>query len=112
MVKPIQPVILRYHSRTFMDEPCVMLFIPDMEVNLGMIACYARIGQHSEASVAYYYETKAITHAPAALQKEGEALVEEYRAICARHGQRMKVVKRDSMVYTEKRYGRYRRDNA
>jgi hypothetical protein len=29
-----------------------------MPANWGNVVCYARVGQHSEASLAYYYETR------------------------------------------------------
>lgn len=39
----------------------VMAFFPEMCCNYGMICCYQRIGQHSEASMAYYNCTEKAT---------------------------------------------------
>ncbi len=52
-----------------------ILFLPDAEVNFGMIGCYSHIGQHSEASLDYYRDTRA--------PKDGECddLLREYASI-------------------------------
>ena len=35
-----------------------ILFIEGDDANFGMITCYAHLGQHSEASLDYYWDTK------------------------------------------------------
>ena len=39
----------------------VNAFMPDAEVNPGMIGCYAHVGQHSDASLDYYREGRLAT---------------------------------------------------
>jgi hypothetical protein len=52
-----------------------ILFLPDDEANPGRIACYVRVGQHSEADLGYYRTTKPDkTGACADLIKEYENL--------------------------------------
>jgi hypothetical protein len=52
-----------------------VLFITDAPANYGNIVCYAHLGQHSEASVAYYRETKP------AKRGECDGLLREYASI-------------------------------
>ena len=62
----------------------VEAFLPDVDVNRGMIMCYAHIGQHSEASLDYYREGRPAT------PKEYASLKRELTGI----GYKLQVVKR------------------
>lgn len=54
----------------------VVAFIPESTVNYGHILSYMHIGQHSEASLQYYWETvKATEEEYKPLLKADEALV-------------------------------------
>jgi hypothetical protein len=49
----------------------VMAFFPELPACYGMITCYQHIGQHSEASVMYYWDTtKALPSEYAELYEE------------------------------------------
>jgi len=41
-------------------ENKIIAFFPEVKVNPGMILSYAHIGQHSEASLSFYRETKPV----------------------------------------------------
>ena len=66
-------VIPRFHPK----HKEVLLFLPDNPANGGNIDCYAHIGQHSEASLDYYRETKPIP--PNRLVEAGR-LLREYES--------------------------------
>ena len=51
-------VIFRKSRNPYTEEWEVEAFFPDGHVNPGNIMCYAHVGQHSEASIEYYAETK------------------------------------------------------
>lgn len=53
----------------------VIAFLPELPANYGKIVCYAHMGQHSEASIEYYHDTKT------ALPSEYEPLHKELKAI-------------------------------
>ena len=57
-----------------------ILFLPDIEANPGMIACYAYLGQHGEASLDYYRKN---TRKPR--RGEADELVREYRALAGEY---------------------------
>lgn len=48
-----------YNPHTKRYEP--IAFIPEAHVSYGRIGCYQHIGQHSEADLAYYKQTKKAT---------------------------------------------------
>lgn len=48
-----------YNPHTERYEP--IAFIPEAHVSYGRIGCYQHIGQHSEADLAYYKQTKKAT---------------------------------------------------
>lgn len=48
-----------YNPNTKSYEP--IAFIPEAHVSYGRIGCYQHIGQHSEADLAYYKQTKKAT---------------------------------------------------
>ena len=50
--KAYNPYTKRYES---------VAFIPETSVSYGRICCYQHIGQHSEAALAYYNQTKKAT---------------------------------------------------
>ena len=52
-------------------------FLPDEPANVGCIACYATIGQHSEASLEYYWGTRKVDYST----PEVKALVNELISI-------------------------------
>lgn len=53
----------------------VVAFLPELPANRGNVVCYAHIGQHNEASMEYYHNTKT------ALPSEYEPLHKELKAI-------------------------------
>lgn len=63
------PVIYRIEGNKRTGRNAVAFF-PHANVNFGRIECYAHIGQHSEASLAYYTGTKKPKAADAALVDE------------------------------------------
>jgi hypothetical protein len=72
-----------------------ILFFPTYDVNRGEIACYAHMGQHSEACLTYYWGLRNPT---AAQEPLVAALVREYQGIIAT-GEELKRIKRDSSNY-------------
>lgn len=99
----IQPVMVRYHPGNTNTRE-VVLFVPDMDVNLGNIMCYAHVGQHSEASMEYYRETIPLLAAPLRFHAEGRELLREYAALCELHGYKLKVVARDTDTFRRQRW--------
>ena len=55
----------------------VVAFIPESTVNYGHILSYMHIGQHSEASLQYYWETVKAT------EEEYKSLLKELKSIYA-----------------------------
>lgn len=81
-----------------------ILFLPEYSANIGNIVCYSRIGQHSEACLAYYRGLKNppdTSEAKAALA----SLVHEYERLGppSEHC-RVKLAKRDSDKLRSARY--------
>ena len=56
-------------------EGNVIAFLPELRVNHGNIASYMHIGQHSEASLQYYWETVKAT------EEEYKPLLKELKSI-------------------------------
>lgn len=106
-MKPVQPVILRYHpgNEEMGIDPEVVLFIPDRYLtNPGFIMSYVHVGQHGEACMRYFKETKPIYRAPKKYLGLGEALLAEYRGICESAVETMKGVKRDTAKFRAARW--------
>lgn len=68
-------VIFRKSKNPYTNEYEVVAFFPEIEVNYGRILSYMHIGQHSEADLGFYHETKKATEA------EYKPLLEELKAI-------------------------------
>lgn len=56
-------VIFRKEKNPYTNEYEVIAFMPELPANYGRIVCYAHMGQHSEADVEYYHNTKKATKA-------------------------------------------------
>jgi len=79
-----------------------VLFLPDMSANRGYIACYAHMGQHSEASMDYYRRCRRV--APDKKERLAlAALIREYSGFL-HSSEHMELVRRDT-----KRFQRVRR---
>lgn len=68
-------VIFRKVKNPYTGEYEAVAFFPETEANHGNIMSYMHIGQHSEASLEFYWTTKKATEA------EYKPLLEELRAI-------------------------------
>lgn len=68
-------VIFRKVKNPYTNEYEVVAFFPEIEVNYGRILSYMHIGQHSEADLGFYHETKKVT------ETEYKPLLEELKAI-------------------------------
>ena len=68
-------VIFRKAKNPYTHEYEVIAFFPEIKANYGKILSYIHIGQHSEASVEFYWETKKAT------ETEYKSLLEELKAI-------------------------------
>lgn len=53
------PVVFRTEGKG--DDRSVIAFLPYTPANVGNLACYAHIGQHSQAAWAYYRRTRRAT---------------------------------------------------
>ncbi len=56
-------VIFRKVKNPYTKEYEVVAFFPEIEANYGRILSYMHIGQHGEASLEFYQETKKATEA-------------------------------------------------
>lgn len=65
-----------------------LLFLNDTPANAGCVSCYAHAGQHSEADISYYHETRP--------DHEGQCadLLREYRDLGGRYAAAMLVIRR------------------
>ncbi len=68
-------VIFRKAKNPYTKEYEVVAFFPEIEANYGRILSYMQIGQHSEADLGFYHETKKAT------EVEYKPLLEELKAI-------------------------------
>ena len=68
-------VIFRKAKNPFTHKYETVAFFPEATVNYGNILSYMHMGQHSEASVEFYWTTKKATEA------EYKPLLEELKAI-------------------------------
>lgn len=68
-------VIFRKAKNPYTHEYEVIAFFPECEVNYGKVLSYMHIGQHSEASIEFYWNTKKAT------TEEYKPLLEELKAI-------------------------------
>lgn len=68
-------VIFRKSKNPYTNEYEVVAFFPEFEANYGRILSYMHIGQHSEADLGFYHETKKAT------ETEYKPLLEELKAI-------------------------------
>lgn len=66
-------VIFRKAKNPYSKKYEVVAFFPEIEANYGNIMSYMHIGQHSEASVEFYWETKKAT------AEEYKSLLEELK---------------------------------
>lgn len=67
-------VIFRKSKNPYTKEYEVVAFFPEFEANYGRILSYMHIGQHGEADLGFYHETKKATEA------EYKPLLEELKA--------------------------------
>lgn len=51
-------VIFRKEKNDYTGDYDIIAFFPTLKANYGRVACYSHIGQHGEADILYYYETK------------------------------------------------------
>ena len=68
-------VIFRKVKNPYTKEYDVVAFFPQIEANYGYIMSYMHIGQHDEASVEFYWETKKAT------EEEYKPLLNELKGI-------------------------------
>lgn len=68
-------VIFRKAKNPYTKEYEVVAFFPEIDANYGKILSYMHIGQHSEADLEFYQETKKTT------ETEYKPLLEELKAI-------------------------------
>lgn len=68
-------VIFRKSKNPYTKEYEVIAFFPEIEVNYGRIMSYMHMGQHGEADLGFYYETKKATG------EEYEPLLNELKTI-------------------------------
>lgn len=66
-------VIFRKAKNPYSKEYEVVAFFPEIEANNGRILSYMHIGQHSEADLGFYHETKKAT------EEEYKPLLEELK---------------------------------
>ena len=57
-----------------------ILFFPEFEVNHGKILSYQHMGQHAEASIQFFWDTKTPKGISKETAQELNALIEEYKA--------------------------------
>jgi hypothetical protein len=80
-----------------------VLFLPDMPANKYNIVCYAHVGQHSEACMEYYRETRR----PRPNKKERQAinaLIREYSGLMDK-SEHMELKRKDSRRFQKVRWG-------
>lgn len=68
-------VIFRKSKNPYTKEYEVVAFFPEIEANYGRILSYMHIGQHGEADLGFYHETKK------AIEEEYKSLLEELKVI-------------------------------
>lgn len=68
-------VIFRKSKNPYTKEYEVVAFFPELEANYGRILSYMHIGQHGEADLGFYHETKKAT------EEEYKLLLEELKAV-------------------------------
>lgn len=68
--------MIKYIVKWEKDHP--ILFFPDYPANPGRIACYARVGQHGEACLQYYW---SLRNPKPHQEADVAALVREYEQI-------------------------------
>ena len=68
-------IIFRKEKNPYTNEYDVIAFMPELKANYGRIVCYAQLGQHSEADLEYYQNTKK------ANETEYKALLNELNGI-------------------------------
>lgn len=66
-------VIFRKAKNPYSKKYEVVAFFPEIEANNGRILSYMHIGQHSEADLGFYHETKKAT------EEEYKPLLEELK---------------------------------
>lgn len=68
-------VIFRKVKNPYTEEYEVVAFFPEIEANYTRILSYMHMGQHSEADLGFYHESKKTT------EEEYKPLLEELKAI-------------------------------
>ena len=68
-------VIFRKEKNPYTNDYEVIAFMPELKANYGKIVCYAHIGQHGEADLGYYQNTKK------AIETEYKPLLNELNGI-------------------------------
>ena len=68
-------VIFRKAENPYTKEYEVIAFFPEIEANHGRILSYMHIGQHGEADLGFYHETKKVT------EEEYKPLLNELKEI-------------------------------
>lgn len=68
-------VIFRKTKNPYTNEYEIIAFMPEINANYGKIMSYMHIGQHGEADLGFYHETKKAT------ETEYKPLLEELKMI-------------------------------
>lgn len=68
-------VIFRKEKNPYTNDYDVIAFLPELKANYGKMVCYATMGQHSEADLEYYHNTKKAT------EVEYEPLLNELKMV-------------------------------
>ncbi len=102
------PVIARIDpgsKQAAMTVDCVTLFFPYDPANSGNLSCYARVGQHSEAHLTYYWKTRAPrTNLEKAAASEA---IRQYRAHLAAilmDGEQLELVERQRLPHNFRKH--------
>lgn len=68
-------VVFRKEKNPYTNDYDVIAFMPELKANYGKMVCYATMGQHSEADLEYYHNTKKAT------EVEYEPLLNELKMV-------------------------------
>lgn len=101
--KKPKPVSIRYIAKwEGGKDGNPVLFFPEVEANRGNILCYAHMGQHSEASIEYYW---SLRNPFRTYQREAvKRLLDEYQLNYIRDGEVLTEAFRDSSKMRLSRY--------
>lgn len=100
-IKPIDPRVFHIIPRIIKKDNTPILFLPDQLANNGMINTYMHIGQHSEASMEFYYKDTR----PCKLKNivEVQDLIDEYQNLLDAD-ESLKIIHKDSASLRAERY--------